>query len=156
MRIKATPEDFRVEELTDFSLSDAPDRFRVFRLTKRRRNTLDVALDFLACATRLKDGKAAVKRAIAQRAPLDAASLPYDPRVIDYLRRCKAEGRRIGLFTAADQSIADAVAAHLGPDFPSGIFVCQDGDNTEPGSSGRQNFKLVRLDVLLDAGAGPQ
>ncbi len=41
MRIKATPEDFRVEELADFSLSDAPGRFRVFRLTKRRRNTLD-------------------------------------------------------------------------------------------------------------------
>ncbi len=41
MRIKATPEDFRVEELTDFPLSDAPGRFRVFRLTKRRRNTLD-------------------------------------------------------------------------------------------------------------------
>jgi 3-phytase len=48
----------------------------------------------------------------------------------------------------------DAVAADLGPDFPSGIFVCQDGENTEPGSSGRQNFKLVRLERLLDAGTG--
>jgi 3-phytase len=46
----------------------------------------------------------------------------------------------------------EAVAAHLGPDFPSGIFVCQDGDNTAPGSAGRQNFKFVRLDALLDAG----
>ena len=50
----------------------------------------------------------------------------------------------------------DAVAVHLGSDFPSGVFVCQDGDNTEPGSSGRQNFKLVRLEVLLDAGTMSQ
>ena len=41
MRIKTTPEDFRVEELTDFPLVDVPGGFRVFRLTKRRRNTLD-------------------------------------------------------------------------------------------------------------------
>ncbi len=44
-----------------------------------------------------------------------------------------------------------AVAADLGPDFPSGIFICQDGDNTAPGSAGRQNFKYIRLDQILDA-----
>ena len=50
----------------------------------------------------------------------------------------------------------EAVAADLGPDFPSGIFVCQDGKNTTPGAAGRQNFKFVRLDALLDAGTRPQ
>jgi 3-phytase len=45
----------------------------------------------------------------------------------------------------------EAVAAELGPDFPSGIFICQDGDNTTPGSAGRQNFKYIRLDQVLDA-----
>ena len=57
--------------------------------------------------------------------------------------------------TAADGCSAtdgvEAVAADLGPDFPSGIFVCQDGDNTAPGSAGRQNFKYIRLDQVLDA-----
>jgi 3-phytase len=49
----------------------------------------------------------------------------------------------------------EAVAANLGPDFPEGIFICQDGRNTTPGSSGRQNFKFVRLDRLIDAGSIP-
>jgi myo-inositol-hexaphosphate 3-phosphohydrolase len=43
----------------------------------------------------------------------------------------------------------DGIAAHpgnLGPEFPTGLFVCQDNNNTtEPGSSGNQNFKLVQL-----------
>lgn len=49
----------------------------------------------------------------------------------------------------------EAVAANLGPDFPAGIFICQDGRNTTPGSSGHQNFKYVRLERLLDAGSLP-
>jgi myo-inositol-hexaphosphate 3-phosphohydrolase len=42
----------------------------------------------------------------------------------------------------------DGIAAYpgsLGPEFPTGLFVCQDNNNTTPGSSGRQNFKLVQL-----------
>jgi 3-phytase len=42
----------------------------------------------------------------------------------------------------------DGIAAHpgsLGPMFPTGLFVCQDNNNTAPGSSGNQNFKLVQL-----------
>jgi 3-phytase len=50
----------------------------------------------------------------------------------------------------------EAVAADLGADFPSGIFICQDGDNTTPGFAGRQNFKFVRLDTFLDAASLPQ
>ena len=41
MRIKASPEDFRVEELTDLPISPSPSRYRVYRMTKRSRNTLD-------------------------------------------------------------------------------------------------------------------
>ena len=50
----------------------------------------------------------------------------------------------------SDTDGIEAVAADLGPTFPGGLFVCQDGRNTPPGSAGRQNFKLVRLDSLLD------
>jgi len=42
----------------------------------------------------------------------------------------------------------DGIAAYpgsLGPNFPTGLFVCQDNNNTAPGSSGNQNFKLTPL-----------
>ena len=50
----------------------------------------------------------------------------------------------------------EAVAANLGPDFPAGIFVCQDAHNTPPGPAGHQNFKLVRLENVIDASSLPQ
>lgn len=49
----------------------------------------------------------------------------------------------------------EAVTAGLGPNYPAGLFVCQDGRNTAPGPSGRQNFKYVRLERLLDAASLP-
>lgn len=55
----------------------------------------------------------------------------------------------------SDTDGIEAVAANLGPDFPAGIFVCHDGRNTSPGSAGRQNFKYVRLERILDAGSLP-
>lgn len=51
----------------------------------------------------------------------------------------------------SDTDGIEAVAAYLGPAFPSGIFVCQDGQNTAPGSFGRQNFKFVGLEQVLGA-----
>jgi len=61
--------------------------------------------------------------------------------------------------TAADGCSAttgiEAVATDLGPDFPAGIFICQDGRNTAPGPSGRQNFKFVRLDRFIDSSSLP-
>jgi 3-phytase len=43
----------------------------------------------------------------------------------------------------------DALAADLGPAFPNGIFICQDNNNTTPGSSGNQNFKFVPLERVV-------
>jgi len=43
-----------------------------------------------------------------------------------------------------------AYAGDLGAAFPKGIFVCQDHVNSTPGSSGNQNFKLVRLERVVD------
>jgi myo-inositol-hexaphosphate 3-phosphohydrolase/putative flippase GtrA len=48
-------------------------------------------------------------------------------------------------------SHTDGVAAtsrSLGPDYPDGVFICQDNVNTAPGSSGNQNFKLTRLERI--------
>ena len=70
----------------------------------------------------------------------------------------------LGRREVADGSAADgctdtdgieAVAANLGPDFPAGIFVCQDGSNTTPGPAGNQNFKYVRLERIIDAASLP-
>ena len=62
----------------------------------------------------LRGGRAAFKRHVASGAATDPALLPYDAGLLDYLRQHHAAGRRLGLFTAADQSIADGVADHLG------------------------------------------
>ncbi|HEV2087250.1 MAG TPA: phytase [Cryptosporangiaceae bacterium] len=42
----------------------------------------------------------------------------------------------------------EAVATALGPRFPRGVFVCQDGENSGP-SSGHTNFKLVPLERVV-------
>jgi 4-hydroxybenzoate polyprenyltransferase len=76
--------------------------------------TKSAPLRLLAIARALRDGKAAFKREIADSARLAVADLPYNTEFLAYLRAQKAAGRTLGLFTAADQSIADAVAAHLG------------------------------------------
>ncbi len=47
-----------------------------------------------------------------------------------------------------------AVAADLGPRFPEGVFVCQDNNNDAPGTRGNEDLKLVRLERLLEVGAG--
>lgn len=61
----------------------------------------------------LARGKAHLKREIAQRAEVDVTTLPYEPRVLDWLRTAAGDRRRV-LCTASDQKLADAVAAHVG------------------------------------------
>jgi 4-hydroxybenzoate polyprenyltransferase/phosphoglycolate phosphatase-like HAD superfamily hydrolase len=58
-------------------------------------------------------GRAALKDMLARRAQVDIASLPYDAQVIDYIRDWRARGGRVALVTASDQSVAQAIAAHL-------------------------------------------
>jgi myo-inositol-hexaphosphate 3-phosphohydrolase len=49
----------------------------------------------------------------------------------------------------------DGIAAYdgnLGPSFPTGLLVCQDGNNGAPGTSGHQDFKLAPLGPVLTLG----
>lgn len=62
----------------------------------------------------LAKGKAHLKQELARRWCFDPAHLPYNEPLIDFLRRMRAEGRRIVLVTAADRAVAEAVAGHLG------------------------------------------
>jgi myo-inositol-hexaphosphate 3-phosphohydrolase len=41
-----------------------------------------------------------------------------------------------------------AYAGYLGPAYPSGLFVCQDGNNTAPDTAGNQDFKFVPWEPL--------
>ena len=59
-------------------------------------------------------GRAQLKRKLAERAHLDAATLPLDANLLDYLREQKRQGRRLILASGADAMIADAVAQHCG------------------------------------------
>ena len=61
----------------------------------------------------LSRGKAGFKREVANRVALEPSSLPYDERLIEFLRGEKSRGRRLVLVTASDQRWAEQVAAHL-------------------------------------------
>lgn len=59
-------------------------------------------------------GRSALKKRLAHEAPIDVAALPYEAKALDLLRKAKREGRRIILATAANHSVANSVAQHLG------------------------------------------
>jgi len=58
-------------------------------------------------------GRAHLKREIARRAEVDPATLPYDERVVDWLREQQGQRPRV-LCTASDAALANGVAQHLG------------------------------------------
>lgn len=58
-------------------------------------------------------GKAYLKQQIAQRVTLPVETLPYRQVVLDFLRQEQQHGRKLVLATAANYSIASAVAKHL-------------------------------------------
>ncbi len=65
-------------------------------------------------ARALGNGRSALKRALAQRATIEVETLPYDERVLAYVRQWREGGGRTALVTASDQEIASRIAAHLG------------------------------------------
>ncbi|MEO0773003.1 MAG: UbiA family prenyltransferase [Pseudomonadota bacterium] len=60
----------------------------------------------------LRAGRAVLKTKLAQIADLDAERLPYNEDVLAYIARWREAGGKVILVTAADQTIADKVAAH--------------------------------------------
>ncbi|HEY0184721.1 MAG TPA: UbiA family prenyltransferase [Rhodopila sp.] len=109
-------------------------------------------LKIIPLARSLPSGKAAVKRGVAGDIDFDPAMLPYNQELLAYLRSEHAAGRRIGLFTAADQSIADAVAAHLG------FFDVVRGSDGVTNLSGRAKVAAIEAEfgpVFAYAGDSP-
>jgi 4-hydroxybenzoate polyprenyltransferase len=86
-------------------------------------------------------GRAAFKRAIAQRALPAVAQLPYREPLLAYLRDEKAAGRRLVLATAADRAIAADVARHL--DLFDEVLATEDGRNLK----GEAKLEAIRASV---------
>ncbi|MBV8781937.1 MAG: UbiA family prenyltransferase [Phycisphaerae bacterium] len=61
----------------------------------------------------LRRGRAGLKQFVAEFGPVDVARLPYRQPILERLRAEWAAGRTIVLATAANESLARAVAAHL-------------------------------------------
>jgi 3-phytase len=79
------------------------------------------------------------------------------PRFNWYSRYDAATGSYLGSFRIVDGTVSDdcdqtdgiaAYSGYLGEDFPAGLFVCQDGFNEAPGTTGSQNFKYTPLDAI--------
>ncbi len=62
----------------------------------------------------LAGGRAALKRALAEAAPIDVAALPYREDVLAYVAEARAAGRPVLLVTASTRAVAERVAAHTG------------------------------------------
>jgi 4-hydroxybenzoate polyprenyltransferase/phosphoserine phosphatase len=59
-------------------------------------------------------GKAVLKAEIAARITLNAASLPYNTELVEWLQLERQSGRRLWLCTATHSTLAERVAEHLG------------------------------------------
>lgn len=86
----------------------------------------------------LAGGRAHLKRQVAARVALDAASLPYNEDVLRLLRAEGDAGRPLVLVTAADESIARAVADHLG------LFQDVIATNGAENLKGRAKMQVLR------------
>jgi 4-hydroxybenzoate polyprenyltransferase len=62
----------------------------------------------------IRRGRAVLETEVAARTEINAASLPYDEELLDWLRSERFKGRPIWLFSTGGERYAGAVAAHLG------------------------------------------
>ncbi len=69
-------------------------------------------IPFVALAKIVK-GKAALKSYLSEESDIDATSLPYNDKVISYIEEYNIKEGQVVLVTAANQVLADKIAAHL-------------------------------------------
>jgi 4-hydroxybenzoate polyprenyltransferase/phosphoserine phosphatase len=61
----------------------------------------------------LMKGRAHLKQQVSQRVSINATTLPYEPEIIELIKRGRSEGRTIVLATASPRQQAMAIADHL-------------------------------------------
>jgi hypothetical protein len=79
------------------------------------------------CIGWLLRGKAHLKAQIAQRAAIDVTLLPYNARLVAFLREERSCGRDLYLCTAANRKFAEEIATYFG--FFKGILASTDAHN---------------------------
>ena len=78
-------------------------------LLARQKPAALLALPFWA-----SHGRAALKRRLAKEVKLDIGSLPFNEELLAWLSEERAQGRRMALYSASDETVVAAVAHHLG------------------------------------------
>lgn len=89
----------------------------------------------------LREGKAVLKRRLAERAKLDVENLPYREETLDIIRTARAEGRRVYLATATDERLAQRIAEHLG--LFDGVIASDGATNRK----GKAKLASIRMHV---------
>ena len=85
----------------------------------------------------LVKGKAFFKDQIARRVKITPELLPYNKNVLGYIKEKNQQGGKLYLVTASHQSVADAVADHLG------IFTGQFGSNEKANYKGNKKAAFL-------------
>jgi len=67
----------------------------------------------LAALAEIRHGRAAMKQALASRADLNVAGLPWNDQLIDLITAERARGRRVYLASASDRTVVQRVAEQL-------------------------------------------
>lgn len=83
-------------------------------------------------------GRSHIKRFLAENNEFSPSLLPYNEKVLDYLRREKVAGRKIILATASDEIIANKVFAHVG--IFDDVIASKPGNNLK----GRSKLKAIK------------
>ena len=82
-------------------------------------------------------GKARLKDYLSQASDLDLSTLPYNQKVIEYIKSHRSKGGRTALVTATNHSIAKNIANYLG------LFDEVHGSSAENNLKGRNKAKFL-------------
>lgn len=72
-------------------------------------------------------GRPNLKHQVARRAPLEPNNIPYNRELLEFLKTEHKSGRQLVLATAADQQLAEGIAAHTG--LFDHVYGTRDGKN---------------------------
>lgn len=99
-------------------------------------------------------GKSHFKADIARATAVDAAHLPYDPRILSLIEEARSQGRTVYLASASNERYVGEVAAHLG--LFDGWFASTESENLSSEVKARkliEAFGERRFDYVGDSRA---
>lgn len=106
----------------------------------------------MSALSRLSEGRAVVTARLAAMSDVDVTTLPYDAGLCARVNAWRSEGGRTALVTSTDQTLAEAVAAHLG------LFDEVHGSDGQRNLKGAEKARFLREhfpDGYIYAGDSP-